>query len=515
MALAPYFSRVSDAVGSVTSVSGPELVALLGETVVQVDFAPATEEQPWTPGVALLGNMLGRLYPTVGATGPAGAVASFTDGARRSNPDIDIRTEPATGRTFTIRFGDTAPADVSVTADGWRVYVDQAPDSTARPQVLTTLAAACLAAAELFRTVFADVLGPRGRRGRQPGAIDLISGDPDRPAPAADLDDLELPPMHLAGAGAVGQACALALAASGARGQLTVVDPEPLELTNVQRYVLSTPGDVGTLKTALIARNLEPRGWQVERVSTAWGADARSAPQQAVVLVALDSARDRLGVAAGMHGRIYNAWTQPADLGWTRHENYGVDPCLACIYYPTGPRPSDDELIAAALHQDRLRVLSYLVTGLPVGLALPQIVPVADLTPPLDASRWLQVPLMTDLVDAGLVDRAQQQPWASRTVGELYTAGICGGGLLYPNRSELPAEVIVPLAHQSALAGVMLALQPIVAAVPQLAQARFDAVEGRLDLQQGLPQLLARPRQRTAHCLCNDPAFEMACRAAS
>lgn len=514
MALAPYFSRVSDAVASLTSITGPELAALLGNTVVRVDLAPETEKTGWQAGVALLGNLLGRLYPRLTVTGPPNAVALCAAEAQRSNPLIDLAAGPGSQRVLTLKFGMFPglgePAAISVTAHGWRVAVDEDPASVVddeAPQTFATLAAACIGAGELFRAVFAEALGARSRRGPQPGVIDLISGDASDPAPAADLRQLILPPMYLAGAGAVGQACAHAFATSGVRGEMTVVDPESLELTNVQRYVLSAPSDVGVLKTELVARTLAARGWKIRQVPTRWGADTRTGPGRDIVLVALDTPSDRLGVAAGLHHRVYNAWTQPDDIGWSRHENFGVDPCLACLYYPDRPRPSDDELIAAALHQDRLRVLSYLVTRVPVGLPLPGIVAVADLAPPPDAERWTQVPLLADLLTSGLVAVEQQSGWAQRTVAELYTAGICGGGLVYPNRQDLPGQVVVPLAHQSALAGILLALQPVAAALPDLAAARFDAIEGRLDLLRGLPQVLPRPRERTAGCFCADPAF--------
>jgi hypothetical protein len=67
--------------------------------------------------------------------------------------------------------------------------------------------------------------------------------------------------------------------------------------------------------------------------------------------------------------------------------------------------------------------------------------------------------------------------------------------------------VLVPLAHQSALAGVMLATEFFVAQVPELATARAHAIEGRFDVLAGLPQVLARPRARTEACLCGDAVF--------
>lgn len=512
MALASYFGRVHDAVASLGTITGPELGALLGRTAIRVELAPAAGDAAWRPGVELLGNVLGRLYPTLAVSGPAEAADAFRRAVQLSNPAIEMLDEDAAATT-TLRFGDHAPGgDVSVTASAWLVSVDGADDGTqGPPQPLAALAAACVAAGEVFREVFRDVV-EGGRSGPQPGLLELVTGDPRRPAPDVGAVGVRLPAAVLAGAGAVGQAAVLAFAASGAVGELTVVDPEDLELSNVQRYVLSSEADVGTAKVDLVRRRLEGAAWTVDAVRARWGEDPRGGPRRGVVLVALDTARDRLAVAAGLHKTVYNAWTQPADLGWSRHESFGDEPCLACLYYPASERPSDDELIAAAVRQPRLRVLSYLVTGAPIGLPLPQIVPVADVPVPPGAEEWLREPLVDALTASGIVPPDARGVWAARSVGELYTAGICGGGLVAQDRQGLPAEVVVPLAHQSALAGVMLALQLIAAEVPALREVRHRAVEGRLDLMTGLPQVTPRPRERTRGCFCSDPMYLAAAR---
>jgi len=69
------------------------------------------------------------------------------------------------------------------------------------------------------------------------------------------------------------------------------------------------------------------------------------------VLAALDTPEARIAVQAGLPEHVYNAWTQPADLGWSRHEAFGTQPCLVCLYWPDRRQPSQHELIADALGQ--------------------------------------------------------------------------------------------------------------------------------------------------------------------
>ncbi len=75
------------------------------------------------------------------------------------------------------------------------------------------------------------------------------------------------------------------------------------------------------------------------------------------------------------------------------------------------------------------------------------------------------------------------------------------------NLGPAPQEVVVPLAHQSALAGILLATQFIVATVEELRAARPEAIEARLDVLAGLPQVMARPRARNPGCFCGDSVF--------
>jgi hypothetical protein len=155
-------------------------------------------------------------------------------------------------------------------------------------------------------------------------------------------------------------------------------------------------------------------------------------------------------------------------------------------------------------------MLGYLVHRLPIGLPLPAggvpAVPGFEAAP-VEVERWMQTPLVDDIAAAAGIDVAELGAWRDRPLADVYQDGICGGALLHLNVGEAPREVLVPLAHQSALAGVMLAAQFIVAMTPELAAARPSAVEARYDVLAGLPQVFARPRARTPNCLCGDAIF--------
>lgn len=462
-------------------------------------------------GFLLAANLAARLYPRIRLSGPEELVAAADREITLINPVADVAAadEPTTA---TLAYeADVAGADpatvVSISASGWNVYVDDGAAVDDAPAAASALAAAALGAGELFRIVFAGDLGSRGRRGRRPGSFNLVTlGEPSSDLSVPSSPDLGS--FSLVGAGAIGQAAAKALATAGARGRMQVIDHDKVALSNLQRYVLTRDGDVGSVKVELLRNRLAKSGLEVVPTESEWHADLVEALQP--TLVALDSAEARIGVQASLPGPIYNAWTQPADVGWSRHERFGDDPCLACLYWPKHARPSRHEQIAAAFHQHPLRVLAYLVhRGISIGRPLPEggIPVIPGFEPPADAGRWLTTPLVDDIADAAGIDVIELAGWRDRPLADVYQEGICAGALLHLNVGDAPREVLVPLGHQSAFAGVMLATQFIVAQVPELRAARPARVEGRLDVLAGLPQVLARPRERSARCLCGDAVF--------
>jgi hypothetical protein len=545
MALAPYFSRIADSLAGATSITADQLNEVLDRTSIAVVLGPrATTDPGLLAGVDLLVNLLARLYPRLeivaaSSSGeqmpsaanqptPADHVARLARDARRINPliNVEVRTRPSPQATvvafaiddpdpaYKIPAGTDSRAAVSATATGWAAQVGprtgdpgaraaEQPEQPAAP--LAGLTVACLAAARLFRLVFADYMTSPVS---PPDHDETITWQLTADLPVDALAGHQLPPMFLAGAGAIGQSFIAALTAAGAVGDITVVDPEKVELSNVQRYVLTDPGHVARRKVDVAGDHLRQHGWTVSVVETAWGADDRTRPGRDIVVTALDSAEDRIGVAAGVHGAVYNAWTQPADLGWSRHERFGVDACLACLYYPDRPMPSLDELIAEALGQHRLRILSHLTYGVPAGAPLPAVVEVADIAAPQDSPTWTQVPLLADLITSGFVHPDEAAGWARRSITDLYVDGVCAGGLLRPPGAARPSsDVTVPLAHQSALAGVMLALEVLQASHPRLRAARDGAIEHRFNVLADSQQQLARPRLPTSGCLCTDPDY--------
>jgi ThiF family len=462
---------------------------------------------PAREGFLLAANLLARLYPCIRLGGPDELVHAAEGEIVLINPAVDVAAgdEPTTA-TLVYEADVAGDAVVAVCSRAWNVYVDTDAERDEVSAAPAALIAAALGVSELFRTVFADELGARGRQSPQPGQFNVVTLD----APRFDLplpNECDIGTVRLVGAGAIGQAAVSTLAAAGARGTIIAVDHDKIALSNLQRYVLTRDSDVGVVKVDLLSHRLAKTELAVAPVPSEWHVGL--VEEQLPTLVALDSREARLGVQASLPGPIYNAWTQPADVGWSRHERFGDEPCLACLYVPQHEAPSRHEQIATAFRQHPLRVLAYLVHRLPIGLPLPPggIPVVPDLEAPPDAENWLATAIADDIAAAAAIDAGELAGWRERPLADVYQEGICGGALLHLNVGEAPREVLVPLAHQSALAGVMLAVALLVAQMPELRAVRPAMIEGRFDVLAGLPQVLARPRALSDDCLCVDPVW--------
>lgn len=405
-------------------------------------------------------------------------------------------------------------------------------------------AAACLAAAVVFRTIFAPELGTgktrtataagngvegaaqnRARTWTEFSLLDLTlvtrSGDVGaRGTHGADTkpSSIDIGETFLIGAGAIGEAAVWAIArVRELTGTLHVVDGEKVELSNLQRYTLTTQESVGEQKVAIAAQTFESERTRragtenghgqthamtqheeldVITHATTWAAyiDARGDYGIDRVLLALDSAEDRMAVQASLPRWIANAWTQPDNLGVSRHDFLGERPCVCCLYIPSDPRKSKDVLYAEAFgcrtQPELMEIRTLLYNRRPIG---------RDFV--LRAAARMGVPA-DDLL-----------PFAQQSLDEFYVSAICGGIVLRLGGQLSPGQAAeVPMAFQSALAGILLAAELVADAAGlrnRVLPARTELDLVHLDLL--APQALRLNSPMTKHpsgrCICQDPVF--------
>ena len=507
MALAPYFDKAALAAATVLAGFDRDAFAtMLTQQVVGIVFderAATTTEGRTTLEFAT--NLLARLYPRLAIIGrgePASRYSvALAELARRINPEIEF--SESTAVTASLVVGRT-PAEVEgrrihVGSDGWivRVSTQEPMDSGESGNPFGAAAAACFGAAHIFRLIFGAAL-PAGLTLEEAFAMSLLDLDPTATEPVNPaLGPTFVGEVHLVGSGAIGNGVIWTLCRVAAlSGVLHVVDGEVVDGTNPQRYVLTTPQDERTPKVDLAVREAARTGsaLEIRRHPAEWGRYLATLPipwALGPVMVALDSAEDRIAVQAALPQRVLNAWTQAGDLGVSRHDFLGDRACLACLYLPDGPSKNEDQLVAEAigLPDQLIHVRQLLHSGAPVGEAGIRRIAAA-----------LDVPAEPLL------------PYAERGLREFYSEAICGGVVLrLQGGGDRRGGTEVPMAFQSALAGVLLAAALVREAARLPGPAGTKAI---IDLLRPLGSHLTVPMSKhpSGRCICQDPDFQEAYR---
>jgi len=474
MALARFFDRIYAAAGRMAVADRQTLATKLQGTQIAVALPERGDANSrWTS--ELLVSLLARLYPSLSIAGHgAGELQSL---ARAINPSVDLaaRSEKPTAA---VLVGAAPAVDCGVmfraTSAGWLAAAGVGTEGVEGPaNPLAAGAAACFAAAAVFRHIFLQPIAEQAAR------VSLLDY-----GTAAGADEA-LPPVDLgrcvlAGAGAVGNSVLWALSRlPDLHGSIHILDPEKLELSNLQRYVLCVDTDVDRPKTEIAASGLASTALSVTSASSSLESATLDGPIDALV-VTVDNVRGRRVAQAMLPRLAINGWTSETGLGASWHDFRSSQACLACLYHPAGPTPSQTDLVASAL-------------GLP----------------PLRASQlWVfDEPLNTDdlvAIAAHLKSTVEAlAPWRSKGVKALYSDVICGAAPV-PMRPGAPDEA-VPLAHQSALAGIL---------------AAAELIKHRLGLHGDAPNLVAwhdvrrrppamwlQPRSQVTGCICGDPVY--------
>ncbi|HKW76643.1 MAG TPA: E2 ligase fold family C protein [Terriglobales bacterium] len=482
MALAPFFDRIYSALGGHLSVSRDDLETALRGVVVGIRVASRlSQNDVWI--AELTANLIARLYPTIAISGPEQHATKLKSVAQAINPAIEIVS--GSHPDLTIAVGPVhGGAALRPSASGWVArlnhnnYLGSGP-----PNPYAAGAAATFATAEVFRRVFlAESQGSNF-------SVSLLNFDPslgaDRELSSSSLGDL----LFVA-VGAVGNAGLWALARDKKRtGRITLLDNERLELSNLQRYVLGTLDDANRNLEKVVIGQRELAESLFEVATTTGSLEEYAGEQQGIkhpnVCISVDNIPSRRASQALLPRLIVNGWTGEQALGASWHVLSREAACLACLYQPHGEGLSQTEQAARALGLTSDRAAMLWVTRLPL----------SD----------------EDIASAAKklgVSREDLTPWKGKSLGDLYTDVVCGAvpiSLPVSRRVET-----VPLAHQSALAGILMAAELVKRTDPNLSAISQDEPLISWDnILRPPPDVWPKPRSRERGCICGDRDYQL------
>ena len=478
MALAPFFDRVYGAVGGHLSVSRESLIGVLHEVVVGLSCAGLSPNDRCIAELST--NILARLYPRLSIHADD---QDFSQALRqlalRINPSIELVDEMPLG-LFTISVGrNCADNALSPSAAGWVARLDHGRSrESGIYNPFSASAAAAFACAELFRRIFLKHGADRDV------SISLLDFSEECGQDLA-LGSPDIGDVAFVGVGAVGNAGIWSLAkCPSIRGKLFVVDSEALTLSNLQRYVLGRYKDVNKPKIRLAGRCLRQTGLKTEFFrGTLEDFVGRGGLEQPTVCISVDNIQGRRAAQALLPRLVINGWTGDRALGASWHVLSQDAACLACLYHPRGQGSSAVEQAAKAF-------------GLPIDRAL---------------NLWLSnQPLSGEEILAAAraldVDPEVLAPWRDKSLGQLYTDVACGAVPL--NLGGIAKMESVPLAHQSVLAGALMAAELVKRTDLDLARcSQPEPLISWDDVLRAPPRLWQKPRPRELGCFCNDELY--------
>jgi len=477
MALAPFFDRIYGAVGMHLSVSRKSLSDSLGATVVGVSCG--AELSPNERTIAEMAvNLTARLYPTLAILGEHDDVESLKRLAAAINPAVDFADE-APGETSICVGAITASGAIYPAASGWVARLGhELPLGGGIENPYAATAAAALACSELFRRIFLHSVP------EQDLSLSLLdfgsTAGMDMFLSSESIGD-----VLFVGVGAVGNAALWALARDiRTSGSLFLIDHETITLSNLQRYALANYSDVSKPKVDVAYEAMQKTAFKISTHRSTLEDFKLSGLQCPTTCISVDNVNGRRVAQALLPKLVINGWTGDRALGASWHRFSSNVACLACLYHPHGQGLSAIQQAAQAL-------------GLPEQRA---------------ATLWLtRAPLSEDERKVAAkklgVKMGALSPWRNKPLADLYTDVICGAVPI--DLAGTDHVEVVPLAHQSVLAGVLMAAELLKRNQPALAAiSQAEPLVAWDDVLKAPPKIWSKPRPREIGCICGDPVYQ-------
>jgi len=498
MALANFFDKVS--LGAAQILQGfdrtkfEEILLSHRIMVFYDDSASISFEGKAT--LDLLIRLLSRLYPNIQIynSDSNSLVSELEVLAKAINPDIEL--SKSFSPTICIVVGNTKSLfevpTFYIGSNNWIAHFSQSKPvgSGHSNNPFASGAVACFGAANIFRTVFAEQL-PYSKNDEE-FSFSLLEFTTDNNFYNPEIGEINIDETVLVGLGAIGNGVVWALSKlPKIEGSLILVDHEPIELSNLQRYILADQNSIDKKKVDIANVFLQHTSLKIHPVPSNWNdyITARASWNIKSVAVCVDSAEDRIEVQGALPKKIFNAWTQQEDIGVSRHIHFVESACLCCLYFPTDEKKSISQEIADSLNfigiQEERIIRDYLANNKMI-------------------DEWI----LNLIAQKNNIQIEDLRFTVGKSLHIFYHEVVCGGRFmkLKNGADGSPQKIEVPSAFESALAGILLAIE-IVNNTSHHRKTNLSTVT-RFNLLRPLSPYINFEENKKPNCICNDAIFQ-------
>lgn len=474
-----------------TNVDAGQIKHLLHNTKICLSLPDNPSPNEWIAAKTEI-NLLVRLYSKIYLHGKSELINELKLIAYKIRPDLTLCVaSPIDHFDFLLSIGNEGGQDIRANhvicfdSDGWLVRLTRGQSHFNRGYFYNPLAAsaaACFAANELFKTLFSPYLNVTLANQFTLSLLDYSVNSDIKDN--ENLLDANIGEVWLAGAGAVGNGFLYGLSLlNGLKGTINIVDNREITTSNLQRYILLDDSDIEKSKATTAAKsfsenpnvNVKP----IEKTIQDCFEEEVEDRKIDTLICAVDTIETRKQLQTLLPRLILNGWTRMDEFAVTRHEFDSKYRCLSCLYDKV-PKKEKNEMdnIAEQTGFSKDEVLT-LIRG-NVGLSVEHIERIAK--------------YRDDTLE-------NLTSWIGRPLQSFYHEAICGGISIATNTGE----ETVPLAHISALAGILLANELIKeknynAAIKHKVQFHMTNVPNKYLLQPELKSL-------DSNCICTDDDF--------
>lgn len=507
MALAEYFSKNLLAISQVLQGgTGEQFQNILNNSIVGIAFDNNIKKHEGKATLDLTVRLVSRLYPKIKfidlGSGVPKIKSDLQNLAMAINSKIEFSEEDPTvliviGSTNVERKITAGPI-YFIGSDNWIAkYSTENPVGVGEStNPLAAGISACIGTSNVFRYVFSDFL-PTPEFDEN-FSLSLITLNSDEINVEFKTKQIDLGNFQLAGFGAIGNGFVWALSNSPfLKGVITVIEPETIEASNLQRYVLAEEKHIEKSKLEIAKEVLLNSKMEVNYVTSNWAGYLNETQnwKNEIAVIAIDNAKDRIGIQASLPKQIINSYTENNLIGILRHNDFINDACLVCNYMPSQERPSFAYEVCENLGIEKLGIpeMEKVIGGY------------------LYSNKGADDQLLDWIAAGNSIEISKLEKFKGIPVNDFYSKIVCGGILMnLKNEEDTITSIEAPLAFQSAMAGILELSELII----QKVGLRKNSFPNKtqfyplLAVNPGVnPYNHSFPKDNTGRCICADQDF--------